>query len=71
MEESVGTAVDDRRHGEVIHLAKAISVRDLHDQVQAKMPRWNPHRKCVLDFVQMCKKIFNMALMSSSVWFTQ
>ena len=42
MEESVGTAVDDRRHGEVTHLAKAISVRDLRDQVQAKCPDRTP-----------------------------
>lgn len=35
LDKSVGTAVDDRRHGEVTHLAKAISVRDLCDQVQA------------------------------------
>lgn len=42
LEESVGTAVDDRRHGEVTHLAKAISVRDLCDQVQAKCPDRTP-----------------------------
>lgn len=26
-------AVDDRRHGEVTHLAKVISIRDLREQV--------------------------------------
>ena len=31
--EDLGVAVDDRRHGEVTHLAKAISVRDLREQV--------------------------------------
>ena len=33
LEEDVGTAVDDQRHSEVVHLAKAISVRDLREQV--------------------------------------
>ena len=32
------TAVDDRRHGEVTHLIRAISVRDLRDQVKARLP---------------------------------
>ena len=39
MEESVETAVDDRRHGEVTHLARAISVRDLLEQVSARCPQ--------------------------------
>lgn len=42
LEESVGTAVDDRRHGEVTHLAKAISVGDLCAQVEAKYPDGTP-----------------------------
>jgi len=29
LEEDVGTAVDDRQHSQVVHLAKAVSVRDL------------------------------------------
>lgn len=33
LEEDVGTAVDDRRHTDVVHLAKAVSVRDLREQV--------------------------------------
>ena len=33
LEEDVGTAVDDWRHSKVVHLAKAISVRDLREQV--------------------------------------
>lgn len=36
--EEVGVAVDDRRHGEVTHMAKAISVRDLREQVTSKCP---------------------------------
>ena len=36
--EEIGVVVDDRRHGEVIHMAKAISVRDLHEQVTSKCP---------------------------------
>jgi len=36
--ESLGTAVDDRCHGEVTHLAKAISVRDLREQVALLCP---------------------------------
>ena len=31
--EDLGVAVDDRRHGDVTHLAKAISIRDLREQV--------------------------------------
>lgn len=42
LEESIGTAVDGRRHGNVTHLATAISVRDLRDQVQAKCPDGTP-----------------------------
>lgn len=34
LEDVVQTAVDDRRHDEHTHLAKAISVRDLLEQVQ-------------------------------------
>ena len=30
------TAVDDRRHGEVVHLARVISVRDLVEQVKSQ-----------------------------------
>ena len=37
LEEDVGTAVDDRRHSEVVHLAKTFSVRDLREQVLKSM----------------------------------
>ena len=36
--EDLGVAVDDRRHGEVTHLAKAISIRDLREQVSHRCP---------------------------------
>jgi len=36
LEEGVGTAVDDRRHSQVVHLSKAISVRDFRQQVVQK-----------------------------------
>ena len=36
--EAIGTAVDDRRYSEVVHLAHAISVRDLRDEVQKRCP---------------------------------
>lgn len=42
MEESVGTAVDDRRHGAVVHLAQAISVRDFTDQVATQCLEGTP-----------------------------
>ena len=42
LEESVGTAVDDRRHSEVVHLAQAISVRDFRDQVIRHCPGGTP-----------------------------
>ena len=38
IDEEVDTAVDDRRHGEQTHLAKAISVRDLLEQVSKRCP---------------------------------
>ena len=38
LEEDIGTAVDDRRHSTVLLIAKAISVRDLHEQVSARCP---------------------------------
>ena len=38
LEEDVGTAVDDRRHSDVVHLAKAISIRDFRNQVQERCP---------------------------------
>ena len=34
LSEDIGQAVDDRRHGSVTHLARAISVRDLKEQVR-------------------------------------
>ena len=34
--EDLGVAVDDRRHGDVTHLAKAISIRDLREQVSLR-----------------------------------
>ena len=37
--EEIGVAVDDRRHNEVTHMAKAISVRDLCEQVASKCPQ--------------------------------
>ena len=30
--------MDDRRHSDVVHLAQAISIRDLHDEVQKQCP---------------------------------
>ena len=38
----VGIAVDDRRHGQVTHLARAISIRDFTAQVKAKCPDGTP-----------------------------
>ena len=42
LEEDVGTAVDDRRHSTVLHIAKAISVRDLCERVAARCPDGTP-----------------------------
>lgn len=42
LEQQVGTAVDDRRHSDVTHIATAISVRDLRDQVAAKCAEGTP-----------------------------
>ena len=42
LDEGIGSPVDDRGHGTVTHLAKAISIRDLREQVQAKCPEGTP-----------------------------
>ena len=42
LEEDVGTAVDERRHSQVIHVAKAISVRDFKQQVVQRCPPGTP-----------------------------
>ena len=39
LNECIGTAVDDRQHSEVVHLAQAISVRDLRGQVKLICPK--------------------------------
>ena len=38
LEEDVGTAVDDRRHSTIVHMATAISVRDLREKVKERCP---------------------------------
>ncbi len=38
LQEEVGLAVDDRRHTEVTHIACALSVRDLREQVASRCP---------------------------------
>ena len=38
LSEEVGSAVDDRRHGQITHLARAISVCDLVEQVKSRCP---------------------------------
>lgn len=42
LEEDIQTAVDDRRHSTVVHIAKAISVRDFKQQVQERCPPNTP-----------------------------
>lgn len=38
LSEDLGTGVDDRRHGNITHLARAISIEDLVQQVRARCP---------------------------------
>ena len=38
LQEDIGLAVEERRHSSVTHLARAISVRDLREQVAARCP---------------------------------
>jgi hypothetical protein len=38
LSEDVGVAVQERRHGEMLYLAKAISIKDLHMRVKERMP---------------------------------
>lgn len=42
LQENVGLAVDDRRHTEVTHIASALSVRDLREQVASRCPAGTP-----------------------------
>ena len=42
IEEVVGSAVNDWRHESVTHIASAISVRDLRNQVRARLPNGTP-----------------------------
>jgi len=46
LEEDIGTAVDDRRHSGVVHLTKAVSVRDLREQVCIMIFIVYMHVKC-------------------------
>lgn len=36
--EDISVAVDDRRHGDITHFSRAISIRDFVEQVQARCP---------------------------------
>ena len=42
VDEDIETAVDDRRHSQAVHLAKAISIRDLREQVTDRCPPDTP-----------------------------
>ena len=42
LNKDVGNAVDDRRHGQITHLARAISIRDLVEQVKARCANGTP-----------------------------
>ena len=42
LNEDVGRAVDDRRHGQVTHLARAISIRNQVEQVKAHCASGTP-----------------------------
>ena len=45
LREDVGLAAEERRHSDVTHMARVISVRDLLEQVSARCP---PGMACVL-----------------------
>ena len=57
--EDLGVAVDDRCRGEVTHLAKAISVRDLHEQVSRRCPSGTPLPSEEWLWLQFCPKTKN------------
>ena len=42
--QDVELAVDERRHTEVVHVAHALSVRDLREQVSSRYPPPPPHQ---------------------------
>ena len=54
LREVVGTAVDDCRHSEVVHLAQAISIRDLCEQVKVRCPEGIPSIEWIR--LQFCPK---------------
>ena len=63
LEEEVGTAVDDRGHTDVVHLAKAVSVRDLREQVCIMPCMWrfsgcNVYLVYPIDWVKVSKDSF-------------
>lgn len=38
LQEDIGVAVQEQRHGEMLYLTKAVSIKDLHSRVKEKMP---------------------------------
>jgi hypothetical protein len=38
LQEDIGVAVQERRHGQMLYLAKAVSIKDLHSRVKERMP---------------------------------
>ena len=57
--ECIGAAVDDRRHSEVTHLAQAISIRDLRDQVSTRCPEGTAIPSLEWIRLQFCPKTKN------------
>ena len=67
LSEEVGEGVDDRRHGIVTHLARAISMRDFVQQVAARCPENTP-----IPSVEWCRVQFwpKTPLAKSSIHYT-
>ena len=56
LNEEIGVAVDEQRHGTVTHLGRAISAKDLVDQVKSCCPENTPHTKCRMDLPEILAK---------------
>ena len=67
IEDQALAAADDRRHGQVVHMAAAISVRDLIEQVAKRLPEDCPIPSESWVRLQFCPK---NALYSSAVNYT-
>ena len=68
LNESVGTAVDDRHHDNVVHLAQAISIRDLRNQVEQHCPAGTPIPSFGMDPASILAEVTSVKAVLSLHW---